>query len=82
MSIQYYQKIISCFLEDIDPIIKIFKHCLRIAWRSVPVSSNLLFGISEILKLPKIINESESGLFMICLNILVSPKINTIGFGT
>ena len=29
MLIQYYQKIISCFLEDIDPIFKMFKNCLN-----------------------------------------------------
>ena len=35
--------------------------------RSVPVSSKRLCSISEISRLPKIINGNESGLFMICL---------------
>ena len=40
----------------------------RIAWIvRYPSLRTFLFWISEILRLPKIINESESGLFVICL---------------
>ena len=58
----------------------------RIVWtdrrdRSIPVSPKLLFSNYENLKLPKIVNDNESGLFLICLRNPSVSKQNTIGFG-
>ena len=83
--IPYYQMSISCFLEDIDSISKIFKSFIWRIWGivlcpSLPNFQNVGFAFfkmynnSDIWKCPG----EFSWLF---LGVLVSPKITNVGFG-
>ena len=68
------KQIISCFLEDIDPIFKISKNCLDGSPGSFGTYLFETFIFATISRLPKIINENESGLFLICLRC---PSVST-----
>ena len=83
ISIPYYQISMSCFLADTDPIFKIFKNLLdgSSGWHvSFPAcstcSTHLIFSKWY---LGKVIWEFSLGDFK---SILVSPKINNMGFGS
>ena len=82
--IPYYQKFISCFLEGIDPVSKIFNSFRRIfgICRCPPFRKLSNFGSSKVLRYRKItFCKHALGIFLICLGVLVSPKIRIVGFG-
>ena len=74
------KQIISCFLEDIDPIFKISKNCLDGSPGSFGtyLLETFIFDFKKT-RHPTIINENESGLFLICLRYpSVSKKIRLV----
>ena len=85
--ITYYQTPISCFQEDIDRILKMFK-IFKTYLQNFPAHvfltiSKLPQTISNNLTFPKITcSRKGSGFSRIILSVLVSPKMNNISIGS